>query len=275
MRPPTLIIRVKSLLISTPFEGIAKQLRWIAEMPHRMRHPELWGLYSEERWIKRILQARLTKTSCVVDVGAHLGSFLNTAINLAPQGRHIAFEPSPTRCPLLRRKFPQATIFEIAAGEQNTDATFAEDRYLPGFSRLLTEADKHVETYTVQVRRLDEILADIGKIDLIKLDIQGAELSALKGAKSIIAKWQPLIIFECGQEYGAAEAGYDRKLLYDYLVEIGYSVSTPVDFFFSKGPMSFNEFKKCGLYPFTAMNFIASSQTAARPLEADELLPRP
>ena len=264
MRSPTLIVRIKSLLVSTPFEEIAKQLRWAARMRHRMKYPELWGLYSEERWIKRILQTRLTKTSCVVDVGAHLGSFLNTSMKLAPQGRHIAFEPSPTRCPLLRRKFPQATIFEIAAGEQNTDATFAEDRRLPGYSRLLTASDKDVETYQVQVRRLDDVLADIGKIDLIKLDIQGAELSALKGAKTLISKWQPLIIFECGQEYGAAEAGYDRKLLYDYLVEIGYSVSTPVDFFFGKEPMSFSEFKKSGLYPFTAMNFIGAPQTTAR-----------
>jgi hypothetical protein len=166
--------------------------------------------------------------------------------------------------PVVEAKVPQATKFEIAAGEQNTDATFAEDRRLPGYSRLLTASDKDVETYQVQVRRLDDVLADIGKIDLIKLDIQGAELSALKGAKTLISKWQPLIIFECGQEYGAAEAGYDRKLLYDYLVEIGYSVSTPVDFFFGKEPMSFSEFKKSGLYPFTAMNFIGAPQTTAR-----------
>jgi FkbM family methyltransferase len=262
MRSPTLTVRIKSLLISTPLENIAQKLRWVAGTPHRMKHPELWSLYTEERWIKRILQAKLTKTSCVVDVGAHLGSFLNAAINLSPHGKHIAFEPSPTRCPLLKRKFPRATIFEFAAGERNTDATFAEDRRLPGYSRLLTGADKHVETYTVQVRRLDDLLADVGKIDLIKLDIQGAELSALKGAKAIISEWQPLIIFECGQEYGAAEAGYDRKLLYDFLVEMGYSVSTPVDFFFGKEAMSFSEFKKCGLYPFMAMNFIAAPQTA-------------
>jgi len=264
MRPPTLVIRFKSLLVATPFEEIAKQLRWAAGTPHRMKYPELWGLYSEDRWIKRILQTRLTKTSCVVDVGAHLGSFLNTVLKLAPQGKHIAFEPSPTRYPLLKRKFPHATIFEIAAGEQNTDATFAEDRRLPGFSRLLTAADKDVETYQVQVRKLDDVLADVGKIDLIKLDIQGAELSALKGAQTLISKWQPLIIFECGQEYGAAEAGYDRKLLYDYLVGIGYNISTPVDFFFGKEPMSFSEFKKSGLYPFTAMNFVGAPQTAAR-----------
>jgi FkbM family methyltransferase len=258
MHPPTLIVRLKSLLISTPFEEIAKQLRWAAQMPHRMRHPELWGLYAEERWIKRILEARLTETSCVVDVGAHLGSFLSMSIKLAPHGKHIAFEPSPTRCPLLRRKFPNVTIFETAAGERNTDARFAEDSHLPGYSRVLPGTDTTADSYQVEVRRLDDVLADIGKIDLIKLDIQGAELSALKGAKAIISKWQPLIIFECGQEFGAVEAGYDRKLLYEYFVDIGYRISTPVDFFFGKEPMSFSEFKKCGLYPFTAMNFIAA-----------------
>jgi hypothetical protein len=75
MRSPTLIVRIKSLLVSTPFEEIAKQLRWAARMRHRMKYPELWGLYSEERWIKRILQTRLTKTSCVVDVALTSGHF--------------------------------------------------------------------------------------------------------------------------------------------------------------------------------------------------------
>jgi FkbM family methyltransferase len=258
MRPPTLIVPLKSLLIATPLETIAKRLRWAVQVRHRMRHPELWGLYAEERWIEKILEARLTKTSCVVDVGAHLGSFLSIAIKLAPEGKHIAFEPSPTRCPLLKRKFPHVEIYEVAAGESNACSTFAEDRHLPGYSRLLTKNDKNVERYQVEIRKLDDVLANKTRIDLIKLDIQGAELSALKGAEVTIAKWRPLIVFECGQEYGAAESGYDRKALYDFFVGSGYDVSTPVDFFFKKEPLSFDEFKKCGLYPFTAMNFIAA-----------------
>jgi FkbM family methyltransferase len=260
MSSPSPFVRIKSLLIATPFEEMARRLRWLTKTRHRMRHPELWGLFAEEHWITRILESRLNATSCVVDVGTHLGSFLSLVIRLAPQGKHIAFEPSPTRCPLLRRKFPNVEIFECAAGDINGHSTFIEDRKQPGYSRLFSATGPNDETYQVQVRRLDDVLANRPKIDVIKMDIQGGELAAVKGATTLIAKWRPMVIFECGQEYGAAEAGYDRRLLYEYFIGIGYEVSTPVDFYFGKGALSPEEFRKSGLYPFTAMNFIAAPQ---------------
>lgn len=48
----------------------------------------------------------------------------------------------------------------------------------------------------VECKRADELLKDVDRIDLIKIDAEGAELSILKGAKNTILKTQPKIIFE-------------------------------------------------------------------------------
>ncbi len=99
------------------------------------------------------------------------------------------------------------------------------------------------------------------RLDLIKLDVEGAELAALHGAARVVDKFHPTIIFECGSEYGLVEQRLSRRDLYNFIiVDLKYNIFTFVDFLFDKGPMSFGEFEKCGLYPFRAFNFIASSR---------------
>ena len=46
--------------------------------------------------------------------------------------------------------------------------------------------------------------------------------------------------------------------LYEFITgDLGYNIFTFEDFLFDKGEMSANEFRKCGLYPFRAFNFVA------------------
>jgi hypothetical protein len=111
----------------------------------------------------------------------------------------------------------------------------------------------------VDVRRLDNMLLQRPRLDLIKLDIEGAELSALRGAKEIISRWKPLVVFEFGPE----DLGLDRRALFDLLTGSGYAISTLADFVFEKGGMGFDEFRRCGLYPFRAFNFIAHNPLPA------------
>lgn len=71
---------------------------------------------------------------------------------------------------------------------------------------------------------LDKIIED--KIDLIKIDIEGAEILALKGMKNIIEKYHPVIITEFSQYYIERTLGSNRSSEYlNIFVEAGYNCS--------------------------------------------------
>ncbi|MFX7071531.1 hypothetical protein ABTI09_19765, partial [Acinetobacter baumannii] len=62
-------------------------------------------------------------------------------------------------------------------------------------------------------------------------------------------------VFECG---AVTNEGLDRAALFDHLTSVmTYDVFTFGDFLYRKGPLSADEFRKCGIYPFRAFNFVA------------------
>jgi FkbM family methyltransferase len=247
---------LKSKIIGTPIEDLAKDVRWLLSAPQRFKHPELGELYLEEKRLPAVVHKLLKPTSCGVDVGAHIGSFLSLLIRYAPHGHHTAIEPSATKSHWLRRRFPGAAIVDAAASDENGCAIFEEDIARPGYSRLSTDAEPgNVLRYEVKIRRLDDL--PIERVDLLKLDIEGDELLALRGAKRLIESWRPSIVFECGSEYTPNKI--DRCSLYEHLTQTsGYDIYSFTDFLYrEKGPMTFDEFRKCGIYPFRAFNFVA------------------
>ena len=222
-------------------------------------HPELAELYLEPKRIRETLGKVVEDSSCCIDVGAHLGSFTAMLVQHSPRGRIAAFEASPTKCTWLRKKFPTVAIYECAVSNKVGVSQFCESAR-SGYSRLAgSQPLKDSVQYSVNTCRLDDVLGDFPRIDFIKLDIEGSELAALQGASNIIGRHRPMIMFECGSEY---EPSLDRKELFELLLKFGYSVFTVSDFLFDKEPLSFVEFRKCGLYPFRAFNFIATPLAA-------------
>jgi FkbM family methyltransferase len=263
---------LKSLLVGTPFDEAAKQLRWLFGARKRRKNPELWELSLEEKWLPSVMQKLLAIDSCGVDVGSHLGSFLSLLLKYAPKGRHIAFEASEVKCQWLRKRFRDVEIFPYAVADEAGMALFTENVERPGYSRLQTKsgAQKGSVSYEVNVCRLDDMLLGRTRIDLIKLDIEGGELAALRGATELIQKWQPAILFECGSEYFLNQQGLSRKDLYEFVsVELRYKIFCFADFLFNKGEMMFDEFRKCGLYPFRAFNFVALPRSKPTPIQTD------
>jgi FkbM family methyltransferase len=252
---PSRSLQLKSMLVGSSLEGMMKQVRWFSGLRQRTKHPELWEIYLEERLLPIVLQRLLTKSSNVLDIGAHIGSFLSTASSIATDGKHTAIEASRSKAVNLMAKFPNATIKNVAVSDYIGSATFEDSLQNPGFSKLEDGHPIVGETirYPVRVATLDSL--DIDKIDLIKIDIEGAELSALKGGTKLIENNRPPIIFECGPVY---VQGLDRFALFDYFTQqISYDVFLFQDFLYDKGPLGRDEFRKCGVYPFRAFNFIA------------------
>jgi FkbM family methyltransferase len=255
-------LRAKGRLVGTILEEPAKRLRWLLGVNARRKHPELWELYLEERWLPLILARLLKHDSNGVDVGCHIGSFLSLLAKYAPHGHHVAFEASASRSAWLKRRFPNVEIFPLAASNEVGTGVFVEDCDQPGYSVLRRFDGRPTNgqmSYEVTMCRLDDILLDKGGVDFIKLDIEGGELAALQGAKEIIKRWLPTILFECGSEHDLSQRNLSRKGLYDFLsLHLGYAIYSLTDFHFGKGEMTFDEFRRCGIYPFRAFNFIAA-----------------
>jgi FkbM family methyltransferase len=246
----------KSMIMRTIIGAVGLRLRWHLGAFRRYRHPELWELYLEEQRLPLVLAKLLRNDSCVVDVGAHIGSFLRLALKYAPNGQHWAFEASPTKAHWLHVRFPNVKVVAVGVACRSGTAVFSEDYERPGFSSLVQAPAAAIASKAIEVptRRLDDELEGTQRLDLIKLDIEGGELDALCGAVSLIQRLKPAIIFESGTVYPSGQ----HRALFEFITNtLSYEIFGLADFLFDKGAMSFSEFQKCGMYPFRGFNFVA------------------
>ncbi|MFA6317695.1 MAG: FkbM family methyltransferase [Elusimicrobiota bacterium] len=138
----------------------------------------------------------------VVDIGAHIGTFALTAgRRVGPRGRVLALEPSPASLELLRRNVEAnamgwVSVHPVAAAEAEAEAELftASDRDNPAADTLSATPGR--PRVTVRLRRLDDLLAEegVGPIDLLKIDVEGAELRVLAGAPAALARSRRVVL---------------------------------------------------------------------------------
>ncbi|GAB4290775.1 MAG: hypothetical protein Kow0068_16160 [Marinilabiliales bacterium] len=89
---------------------------------------------------------------------------------------------------------------------------------------------------------MDEIIPLNEKIHLIKIDVEGAELGVIKGAKNLLKNNKPIVIFECGK--GASDYyGTSPIDLYNFISdETGLKIYTLQSFLYNKKPINKVEF---------------------------------
>jgi FkbM family methyltransferase len=248
----------KHLLLRTPLESIAKKLKSSIEYQKRLEKPQLKEIFLESERIEQIMQQKIARHHNCLDIGAHLGSMLSIMTKLSPEGRHIAFEPTPYKAKWLRKKFPELTIQEVALGDRVGKATFYLDRQQSGFSGLQIHRKEKVEheTFEVNCDRLDNVLAPDYRIDFIKLDVEGGELPVLRGATNTLSAHRPLILFECTRS-GLSAFGINSQEIFDFFEQHAYSIYLLKDFLAGARPLKLQEFEQALQYPFAGFNFIA------------------
>lgn len=175
------------------------------------------------------LRAALGPGDHAVDVGAHQGDVTRQILQSTGQeGRVLAVEPLPHLAANLRRTLGDAVIVEECA---LTDGVAGEAEFLhvknhPGYSGL-RERDypdaPDFERVTVRTRPLDELVEQHGiRPRLIKIDVEGAELLVLRGARETIREFRPMILVE----HGTAALGYGESpaSFYDTAHDLGLRV---------------------------------------------------
>ncbi|MEO6549630.1 MAG: FkbM family methyltransferase [Ferruginibacter sp.] len=192
-----------------------------------------------------LIRTHLKKDANCIDIGANLGHILMEIVAAAPKGKHFAFEPIPDLYQSLKKRFSKnTTVFNYALSSKKGSATF---NYYPqrpavsGFRERNSQIGQEPTILAVQMEKLDDLIPEGLTIDLIKIDVEGAEYEVLQGAKNILKKNKPIVLFEFG--LGAADIyGTTPAVVYELFAECGLSISTIEYFNANKKPFSKEEF---------------------------------
>ncbi len=160
--------------------------------------PETRRNRRDDERVRLLAAAVLAPDSCCVDVGANVGQLLAVFTELAPRGRHIAYEPVPALRDDLQRRFPQVEVRGAAVTDRCGESGFFIHRRLPSRSSLhpVGYSDRELERIRVPVQSLDEGLPPGFVPRLLKLDVEGAEHLVLRGALHTLRTHRPLVLFE-------------------------------------------------------------------------------
>lgn len=169
----------------------------------------------------------------VLDVGAHVGYYtLVAARAVGPSGKVHAFEPCAETLSLLRANvrangFENVEIHPYAAGSSDSrrplHVTGSSDSH-GLFPHPLTETLRTTEVRTVPVAQIVP-----GPVDLVKIDVEGAEFEALDGMRDLVSGDGPSVLIVEWNPACLRNAGRDPLELPRYLETLGFTNITVLD----------------------------------------------
>jgi len=134
-------------------------------------------------------EIKLNKDEVFIDCGAFTGDTIDPFLKLCPHYKHItAFEPDSNCFAELTKKYgdnPKITL--INGGVYDSDGELSFDQLGGGDSKITTQT--HNETLRIKVKTIDSL--NLEKVTFIKMDVEGAEMPALKGAQKTILRDKP------------------------------------------------------------------------------------
>ena len=161
----------------------------------------------------------------VIDIGAYIGTHtLAFASIVGPTGSVHAFEPQPNIFELLKANVESnnlinVTLYGLALSDEINEISFVEeDIGSPGnfgATTILQEGNlSAAPQVSIILNRLDNLIN--GRVDLIKVDVEGMEVEVLKGAEKTILENRPIILCEVNSvESGVKLIRHVREI--DYL----------------------------------------------------------
>jgi FkbM family methyltransferase len=152
----------------------------------------------DEEQFALLCAAVLQRDSNAIDIGTNRGQMLTEIVRVAPEGHHLAYEPLPDFAADVRRRFPGVEVREAAMTNQLGDVDFIRVLGAPATSGLLEgwRPDAQIQRLRVRGSDLDSDLPPGYVPALIKIDVEGAELRVLEGARRTLDEHRPVVCFE-------------------------------------------------------------------------------
>lgn len=160
--------------------GFYRPARMLAQ---RLFKPETWEQRQRQR---EFFSSYIRSGDLVIDVGAHVGEYVEKFLDCG--ARVVAVEPVPDLAKLLRRRFHQISVEQVAVGARRGSTQLFLGRSLSHSTTALSFRDEPPVGvgYTgvsldVQVVTLDDLTDKYGEPSFIKIDAEGSEADVLRG----------------------------------------------------------------------------------------------
>jgi len=243
---------IRELLVGSVFDGALLRLRTKVEILSQARKRSLSVGTVMNDHLSTFLVVRLCETDKVfVDIGAHIGSIISEVKAHSSPSKIIAFEAIPDKARKLSSKFKDVEVYECAVSDRTGLARFFIDQKLSGYSSL--NKMKNSREITVEMNLVDNLI-DRNDVDVIKIDIEGAELGALRGAAKLIERCKPVIMFESGP---SEVLGFTKEALWQFFESQGYQLFIPNRLPHSAKGLSLEAFIDSHQYPRRTTNYFA------------------
>lgn len=185
--------------------------------------------FAEIDWIR----SRLAPAGTFVDVGAYAGGYVIPLATRVPGSTIIAFEPVSRTRELLRcnldRNHVADRILTIPRAASDSPGEVVMTTIEGGENRIVPAGRAGWgHEVVVAVRLDDELDGKVDRVDVIKLDLEGGELPALRGAVKILERDRPDLIIEVDERY-PPRFGYQARDLFEWLERRGYGWERFVD----------------------------------------------
>lgn len=180
----------------------------------------------------RFLNRYLKDDAVFIDVGANQGEFTLFAAKRVRKGAVFAFEPMSMFFDKLRSNvglngFDNVKCFRLGLSDHAAEAPIYLNATNPlnheGLGSLYPVETNDGSTEVISLVTLDSVVEAQGikRIDFIKIDVEGAEWAALRGAEQVLRKDKPTLMVELNRET-AAKAGYKVEDMVSWLQALGY-----------------------------------------------------
>lgn len=208
----------------------------------------LWGLYERETFsfCKTVIRPGMV----VVDIGAHIGYFTRVFSKLVGRtGKIFAFEADPVNYSLLKRntaRLSNIKSLELAISERSGALDFYHCLTKAGCHSTLQNIplDFERKKITVKSESLDEFLTRerVEKVDVIKMDIEGGEYSALKGMEQTLKQKELMLLLEFAPKWIEA-SGISPYNFLQYVADFGFTIYAITESgLVEMAPKSFNDY---------------------------------
>ena len=186
-----------------------------------------------EIWVTQFVARKLQPGMIAVDVGANYGYYtLLFGDAVTDSGRVLAIEPNPLASSLLRETVllngiaDRISVVEVALGPPDLSKSHLFVPFGEPKNALRVDHDHHAggKTISVPVRTLDALTADFARVDLVKIDAEGAEVGIIAGMQQVPRRHRPHLVLEFNAaRYADARGFLDGLLaLYGKVFVVGF-----------------------------------------------------
>jgi len=184
------------MLLQFIFEGETFSLIFPDKMDPISKEIKKTGTFYEIKTLQAV-RAEYIYGGVFLDVGANVGNHTIFFSKICG-AQVLAFEPNPIVREMLTQNITRngvvslVKVFPYALGNKETKGKMVPATHIPGMH--VAETD----TGSIEIKRLDDLpeIRELDRLNLIKIDVEGTEVSVLEGAVGTLRKYKPILYIE-------------------------------------------------------------------------------